>query len=249
MKRKYLITAAIIMTCFIPALFSATGEDNIQTVQVTKDRLAFFPVPKANINYLFFQSFKNDSSIIIGDFEGVDKKIIMIVDRNNDNTVDEVYEYTPSKRDLKKKSESNSKFFTKDIAKLKKEIIEGTVFDGNYTDRMESLKTLTSLVVNANTNSLNPDVYGFNVRVFESDETHKNRALFSYGKSAGGYYLQFKTEYYRKNFTTEQVPILRYSVYCKDSSDPIVKDTVERLFTIRQPIVNFDKTDSLQKGK
>lgn len=249
MKQKYLYPAALIMMLFVPALFSATGEDNIQTTEVTKDRLAFFPVPKASINYLFFQSFKNDSAIIIGDFAGVDKKIIMIVDKNNDNTIDAVYEYTPSKKDLKKKMESNSKFFTKDVAKLKKDIIEGTVFQGNYTDKMESFKTLEGLVTNANTNSLNSDVYGFNVRVFESDETKKNSAIFSYGKSAGGYYLQFKTEYYRRNFSTEQVPILRYSVYCKDSNDPVVKDTVERLFTIRPPIVNFDKTDSLQKSK
>jgi len=237
MKQRYLCAAAVMVMVFISPVFSAGGED-LQTKKITEDRLILFPVPADNINYIFMQSIENDTAIVIGDFSGLDKKIILITDNNNDNTIDSVIEYFPATRDLRRRAVSQSKFFTKDIAKLKKDIIEGTIYKGNYTDEMKSLKTLESVLNNSDTNSLNSDVYGFNIRFYEVDERQRNSAFFSYGKNAGGYYLQFRTEYYRKYFTTEQRPVLKYSVFCKDTNDPVVKDTVENLFKVRQPGVN-----------
>lgn len=247
MKQKYIYTAAILAMLFISPLFSTSPEE-IQTIKLTQDRITYFPVPSDSINYLFMQSIENDTAIVIGDFSGVEKKIIMITDNNNDNTIDSVMEYYPLTKDLKKKKASNSKFFTKDIAKLKKDIIDGSVYKGNYTDRMESFKTLEAILKNSDTNSLNADVYGFNIKSYETDERKKYSAVFSYGKSAGGYYLQFKTEYYRKDYKTVQKPVLKYSVYCKDTTDPVVRDTVEYLFTIRQPMSSNAKGGSIQKS-
>lgn len=248
MKHKSLFSAVIIVMMFVYPLFSAQVED-IQTKKLTEGRLAYYPVPRDNINYIFLQSIEKDTVIVIGDFSAVDKKIVMIVDKNSDNTIDSVFEYFPATKDLKRKTESKSRFFTKDIAKLKKEIIDGTAYKGNYTDDMKSYKTLESILNNYDTNSLNADVYGFNIRLYETDERKKHSALFSYGKGAGGYYLQFRTEFYRRDKNTVQEPALKYSVYCRDSNDPVVRDTVENLFSIKQPIVNFDKTESKQKSK
>jgi len=247
MKLKSVYLASVLTVLSLFPLYSA-GLEDLQTKKLEGARLVYFPVPKDNINYIFMQSIENDTSIVIGDFSGVEKKIILIVDNNNDNTIDSVFEYFPLTKDLKVKKDSKSKFFTKDIAKLKRDIIEGSVYKGNYTDNMKSLKALENILNNSDTNSLNADVYGFNIRYYESDERNKNAALFSYGKSAGGYYLQFKTEYYRKDYKTVQEPVLKYSVYCKDTRDPVVSDVVEYLFKIKQPIVNFDKTSSLQKS-
>jgi len=247
MKQKSMYILSILMVFFLSPLYSA-GLEDLQTKKLKNDRLAYFPVPKDNINYVFMQSIDNDTSIVIGDFSGLEKKIILIVDKDNNNTIDSVVEYYPLTRDLKVRKESKSKFFTNDIAKLKKDIIEGVVYKGNYTDDMKSLKTLESILNNSDTNSLNADTYGFNIRYYESDERNKNLALFSYGKASGGYYLQFKTEYYRKDYKTVRRPVLKYSVYCKDTQDPVVTDVVESLFKIKQPIVNFDKTRTLQKS-
>jgi len=247
MKQRHLYTAAVIVMMLISPLFS-TGAEDIMTKKISEDRLAYYPVPKDNINYFFLQSIEKDTVIVIGDFSAVEKRIIMIVDKNSDNTIDAVYEYYPLTKDLKKKTESKSRFFTKDILKLKKDIIQGAAYKGNYTDDMKSFKTLENILNNSDTNSLNADVYGFNIRLYETDERKKHSALFSYGKNAGGYYLQFRTEYYRKDKNTVQEPVLKYSVYCKDSNDPVIRDTVESLFSIRQPIVNFDKTESKQKS-
>jgi len=247
MKQKHFYSTAMLVMMFISPLFPAAQEE-IQTIKLTLDRITYFPVPADNINYLFLQSIENDTAIVIGDFSGVDKKIIMIIDNNNDNTIDSVIEYFPLTKDLKKRKDSQSRFFTKDIAKFKKDIIEGSVYNGNYTDRMESFKTLESILRNSDTNSLNADVYGFNIKSYESDERQKYSALFSYGKSAGGYYLQFRTEYYRKDYKTVQKPVLKYSVYCRDTDDPVVKETVEYLFTIKQPMANSAKGGTIQKS-
>jgi len=247
MKQKYFYSTALLVIMLVSPLFPIVEED-VQTKKLTQDRITFFPVPSDNINYVFMQSIENDTAIVIGDFSGVEKKIIMIVDNNNDNTIDSVFEYYPLTKDLKKRKDSNSKFFTKDVAKLKKDIIEGSVYKGNYTDRMESFKTLEKILRNSDTNSLNADVYGFNIKSYETDERKKYSALFSYGKSAGGYYLLFKTEYYRKDYNTVQKPVLKYSVYCKDSNDPVVKETVEYLFTIKQPMSSNAKGGTIQKS-
>jgi len=237
MKKRNLFTAAVLAMIFISPLFSI-GLDDLQIKKLTVDRMKLFPVPADNINYIFMQAIGKDSTIVIGDFSGLEKMIIMIVDQNSDNTIDSVIEYFPLTKDLRVKTDSQSRFFNKDIAKLKKDIIEGSVYKGNYTDDMKSLKTLESVLKNPDTNSLTTEVYGFNIRFFEVDERQRNSAIFSYGKKESGYYLQFRTEYYRKDFKTEENPILRYSVYCKDTNDPVVKETVENLFKVRQPGVN-----------
>jgi len=240
MKQRHLFLSAILTVILMAPVFSV-GLDDLLTKKLTIDRIKYFPVTQDNINYIFLQSIENDSVIVIGDFSGLEKKIVMIIDKNSDNTIDAVLEYYPLTRDLKRRTESKSKFFNSDIAKLKKDIIEGTVYKGNYTDNMKSLKTLESILNNPDTRSLYADVYGFNIKFYEVDELKKNSALFSYGKASAGYFLQFKTEYYRKDYKTEQKPVLRYSVFCKDTNDPVVKDTVENLFKIRQPGVNSAK--------
>lgn len=237
MKKGYLYFAAVAVMMAVVPLFS-TGLDDLQVNKLTVDRMKQFPVPADNMNYVFMQSIDGDTSIVVGDFSGLDKKIVMIVDQKSDNTIDAVFEYFPLTKDLRKKTDSQSKFFTNDIVKLKKDIIEGSVYKGNYTDNMKSLSLLENILNNPGANTLYSNVYGFNVKFLETDETHKHSALFSYGKNAGGYYLQFKTEYYRKDFNTVQNPVLKFSVYCRNSTDPVVKETVENLFKVKQPDVN-----------
>lgn len=237
MKKRYLYLAAVSVMMLITPLFS-TGLDDLQIKKLTEDRMKLFPVPDDNMNYIFLQSIGGDTAILIGDFSGLEKKIILVLDQNNDNTIDSVFEYLPLSRSMRKMTFSESKFFTNDIVKLKKDIIEGSVYKGNYTDNMKSLNILENIVNNPDSSSLFTEVYGFNVKSFEIDERQRHSALFSYGKNAEGYYLQFKTEYYRKGFNTTQKPVFKYSVYCKGSNDPVVKETVENLFKVRQPEIN-----------
>ena len=135
MKQRYFYLTAILTAILISAGFPV-GLDDLLTKKLTIDRIKYFPVTPDNINYIFLQSIENDSVIVIGDFSGLEKMIVMIIDKNGDNTIDAVLEYYPLTRDLKRKTSSKSKFFNNDIAKLKRDIIEGTVYKGNYTDNI-----------------------------------------------------------------------------------------------------------------
>ncbi|HOP29222.1 MAG TPA: hypothetical protein P5120_05095 [Spirochaetota bacterium] len=234
MKRIFALT--LLMLILSSSAFSIALDD-LQIKPVTADRVKYFPVPDDNKNYMFLQAIDNDSYIVIGDFSGVDKVIVLIIDKGNDNTVDAVVEYFPLNKNYRMKKSSDSKFFTTDLAKLKKQIITGSIYKNNYTDEMKSSDALEAMLKRDDKIAVFEDVYGFNIKLFEIDETNKYSAKFAYGKNAGGYYLQFRTEYYRRNFGTEIKPVLKYSVYCKDTNDPVVKEYVESLFKIRAPKV------------
>ena len=231
---KKILTATILILIFGSSAFSKALDD-IQLKPVTYDRIKFFPVPEDNINYMFMQAIGDDCNIVIGDFSGVEKMIVLITDKNCDNKVDSVVEYFPLTKNFRIKKSSESKFFSTDLEKLKRDIITGAIYRRNYTDEMKSQDALESLIKKGDGNALYEDVYGFNVKLMEVDETNKYSALFSYGKNADGYYLQFRTEYCRKDYCTVKKPVLGYSVYCKDTNDPVVKEYVENLFRIRAP--------------
>lgn len=234
MKRFFMLTSLLIILS--STAFTSTLED-LQIRPLTADRVKHFPVPQDNMNYMFLQSIGSDSFIVIGDFSGVEKLIVLITDKNNDNTVDSVVEYYPNQKNLRMSKTSVSKFFTSDIAKLKRDIISGAIYSKNFTDEMKSGNALESVLRKGDGSAISEDVYGFNVRLFEVDEMSNPSARFAFGKNAGGYYLQFKTEFYRKDFRTVKKPVLGYSVYCRDSNDPVVKESVENLFKIRAPKV------------
>jgi hypothetical protein len=67
-------------------------------------------------------------------------------------------------------------------------------------------------------------------------------AMYTFGNHIVlGYYMQFKTFYYRENPKTERKPKLKYSVFSKNTQDPIIKEYVEKLFQIRRPASSFAK--------
>ncbi len=221
--------------------------DDIQVKKIDADRLKLFPVPKDHRNYFFLQSIDNMTQILIGDFSKNDKKKIILITLGEDfNTIKSVLEYEPDNRSLRKRKETESQFFNKDIAKLKKDIITGALFNDSHADKMKSYDALEMIFKKNEATTVLPDTYGFTIKLTEVDEINRPMALFTFGRSETGYYLQFRTEYYRINARNTITPILRYSVYCKDTNDPVVKDLVEELFKIREPAAN--RTRRLEKG-
>ncbi len=232
MKR---MVSLIISVLLVAGIANAVNSD-LQIKPVEPDRLKFFPVTEDNRNYFFLQSIDNVTRIIIGDFTQPEKRIILITLDSDYTTIKSVTEYNPVSDELRDLSESQSKFFTKDVNKLKRDIITGVIYKHNYTDPMQSYDTLESVLKRQDTKSIIPDVYGFSVKFADIDERQKHSAIFSYGKSVKGYYLIFKTEFYRESFSSTRIPVLKYSVYCKDTSDPVIQETVENLFKLRAPI-------------
>lgn len=231
MKKMISFIISVLITCGIG--YAVTTD--LQIKPVKPDRLKFFPVTEDNKNYFFLQSIDNVTRIIIGDFTQPEKRIVLITLADDYTSIKSVTEYNPVTDELRTLMESESKFFTTDVNKLKRDIITGSIFKHNYTDTMQSLDVLEKVLNRKDSKSILPDVYGFSVKYADVDERKKHSAIFSYGKTIQGYYLLFKTEFYRESFTSTRIPILKYSVYCKDTNDPVIQETVENLFKLRAP--------------
>lgn len=242
MKRTFKIFTGIILIVMAAAGIATSGEyDGLQIKPVNLSSLQMLRLPKDNRNYFFLQAIGNDTCIIIGDFTTMDKRIVYILDKNADNTIDTVVDYYPEYKRMFVRKESASKFFNKDIAQLKRDIISGKVFEGNFTDNMYTLKELDTLVKNWDECAIGHDVYGFNVHYYDIDNTNKLAGLFSYGKRPTGYYMQFITYFYKVRAVGDEYPKINYAVYCKDTNDPVVKETVENLFKYRKPLSEMTK--------
>ncbi|PKL15905.1 MAG: hypothetical protein CVV49_19030 [Spirochaetae bacterium HGW-Spirochaetae-5] len=212
--------------------------DDLQEKHINNDRLKLFP--STGKNYFFLLSVNDKTQIVIGDLTRSDKKIILINLNKDYTTIQNVVEYNPVTKQLSTRKDSNSKFFTTDIVKLKKDIITGAVFKGNNTDEMKSFGDLESVFKENDASKIFADVYGFSVKLTEVDEINKILAMYTFGNHiVYGYYLQFKTFYYRENPTSIVKPKLKYSVYSKHTQDPVIIEFVENLFKIRKPSARF----------
>jgi len=219
------------------SLFSQEYDD-LQEKYINNDRLKLFPA--TGKNYFFLLSVNDKTQIVIGDLTRTDKKIILINLNDDYTTIKSVIEYSPATKQMSTKKSSDSKFFTTDIVKLKKDIITGAIIKGNNADDMKSFGELERIFQQNDSSKIFPEVYGFSVKHTEVDETNKILAMYTFGNHIGsGYYLQFKTFYYRENPMSERQPKLKYSVYSKLSHDPIIIEYVDTLFKIRKPSASF----------
>jgi hypothetical protein len=173
----------------------------------------------------------------------MDKRIVYILDEGADNKIDKVIDYYPEYKRMYSRKVSDSKLFKDDIAQLKRDIISGAVYKQHFTDTMYTMQELEEIVKNWDEYAIGADIYGYNVLYRDIDELDKIAGVFSYGKRPTGYYMQFITNFYKVRVVGVNIPILKYSVYCKDTNDPVVKETVEKLFQYRQPLSTMTGTD------
>jgi hypothetical protein len=192
---------------------------------MSMEKLKLLPVPKDFRNYFFMQSFGDDSYITIGDFTGASRIISHIVDKGSDNKVDSVIEYFPDSNKMRSKSRSSSEFFST-IEEMKRGIIGGSIYKENYSYKMKSVDILKFKLKDGS------DIYpygdGYSVKFFDPDATTTIMCEFYFSKVRGRYSLIFKTNYY-KIYKLKIKPPVIYSVYCKNSRDPVVAETVEAL--------------------
>lgn len=234
------LTISLLLSFIICPYLYSQQYDDLQERRINNSRLKLYPAPAEGKNYFFLQSINDKTQIVIGDFTQVDKKIIMINLKDDFNTIDTIVEYYPGKKQLRVGKTSDSKYFTTDIAKLKRDIITGAIFKGNNAEPMESMGDLENEFKKNDASKIMAEVYGFSVKLSEID-SERAMALYTFGNTTKGYYLQFKTFYYRENSMNERIPVLKYSVYCKNTHDPVIQEYVETLFKIRKPASSWVK--------
>lgn len=203
--------------------------NNLFTSEISQAKMLLLPIPSDYRNYFFFQSIDDTSIIIIGDFTGSAKKIIKITDRNSDNTIDKVLEYVKETKKWKRPKYSSSPFFNKNIAEMKRDIVSGKIFKKNYSYHMKSLNFLRFKLKDGS--DIRKSGYGYSVKYFDPDKRSTVMSEFFFSKKDGRYTLIFKTNYY-KLFSMKIRPAIPYSVYCKNTKDPIVAETVESLYKL-----------------
>ncbi len=226
-----LLSVLTIILLFV-AVFSVyadtSASSDLALEKLTPEKVRLLPVTKDFRNYFLLQSIENETSIIIGDFVGAEKKIVVLQDAGADNTIDSVYEYYPELQKNTRPQKTTSDLFS-EMAAMKREIISGKAFTDNYAYKMRSLPSLVEKLKKGS------DIYkyrhGYTVKLYDPDKPSTIMSEFFFGRKDGAYDLIFKTNYY-KLYNTVITPPMQYSVYCERSTDPIIKETVEQLIKI-----------------
>ncbi len=224
---KYLKTQLFVFLMLF-LFFSVSSGDTFFNEFLSQPKLKLLPLPRDYRNYFFLQSIDDETHVIVGDFTGAEKLISQIVDLKSDNEIDRVVEYMPDSNKYKISKASSSKFVMS-LADIKRDIISGKVFRENYSYKMKSLDTLKYKLKEGT--DIYPFDYGYSVKFYDPDEPTTIMSEFYFAKRGGRYDLMFKTDYY-KLYKMKIQPPLPYSVYCKNSRDPIVAETVEELLKL-----------------
>lgn len=226
-KRLYVVCIAGCLVLSIALLFAQTEFKHgfMATEVFTKTRMQFLPIPGDFRNYFVIQSIDDNTNILIGDFVGSDKMFSLVMDDGSDGKIDRVIEYFPDSKKFTTPSQPTTKFFS-GLNDFKREVIEGTIFKNNYTYKMSSLDLLRSRIEKGR--DIFKADYNYNVKIYDPDKPSTVMGEFFFGKRLGRYDLIFATYYY-KIFYTQIAPVISYSVYCKNSKDPVVAEIVESL--------------------
>ncbi|MFW5807782.1 MAG: hypothetical protein ACOC2H_04460 [Spirochaetota bacterium] len=227
---KIISRILLIITVFASVLLFAQdfGVSDMLQKPLSYDRLQMMPVTKDFRNYFVFQSIEDQSNILIGDFVGAEKKIILVIDNEADNNVDRVMEYYPDSQKRKSPKTPNSDLYSS-LEQMKKDIISGKIFDETYSYKMRSLGSLTDKLKEGS--DIVKSGHGYLVRLYDPDKPSTIMSEFFFGRKDGRYDLIFITRYYKLYHTVISPPVY-YSVYCRSSNDPVVKETVENLIKL-----------------
>ena len=206
---------------------------------ITKDRMKLLPVPSDYKNYFILQSFEDQTVVVIGDFAASEKTICLIIDKNSVGKIDEVWEYYPDADKFTRVEKPSTRLYT-GYPQICRDIIEGKVFkdpsrknsNSEYTHEMASLPILKTKIAEGRV-IVKRGSNGRYVRYTDPDPRDTTMADFYFGIETGLYSLQFRTMYYKSGGTKIE-PTVQYSVYCKNSKDPIVKEYVEMLLKMAQ---------------
>lgn len=227
-KRLFCILCVLFAMVLSTAFSSNLYRGNVVLKKPLNSKtLEMMPVTKDFRNYFILQSIDDVTNIIIGDFVGAEKVIALISDENSDGKVDKVFEYYPDKpKPNKRRPFKPTSALYEGFEKTKEMIINGEIFEKNYSYKMGSLKHVKYRLRKGT------DIYkyrfGWVVRIFDPDSPGKIMYQFFFGRKDGRYYLQFETTYYKLYHTVIKPPV-SLSVYCENSKDETVKEIVDEL--------------------
>jgi hypothetical protein len=236
MKKKFKLSVFLIFAIIF--IFNLSEESIFagklidETRIITPDDLKFLKVPADFRGYFMFQSIEDKSAILIADFVGVEKVITLVIDKGADNTIDSVTEYYPEKNKYKNVKTLSPKFLKNDLGELKKDIIEGTIYQKNYSFNLTNYNVLRNRL-REGTDIFHADS-GWVVIIYDPETTTTPMLKYFFKLKEERYDLVFETKYYKLYKTSIQPPIT-FSVYCKNTKDPVVAPYVKELLKMLPP--------------
>ena len=226
-KIPILILLLLLCASFAPAATEFTHDYLVKDL-ITRPRLRLLPIPSDFRNYFVLQSIDNTTNVIIGDFVGAERLISLITDEGSDESINAVSEYFPDSAKFTSPEKPSTKFFT-GMKEVKQQIINGSIFRNSYSNKMNSLDLLRQRLERGK--DIFRRGYGYSVKIYDPDRPNTIMSEFYFSKNQGRYDLIFATYYY-KIFNTTIAPSVYFSVYCRNSKDPVVAEVVDSLLKI-----------------
>ena len=238
MMRKTVFAFAVLCLAVLPA--SAVKKGNIQpavkegkyieTDPLTVAKLPYLPIPNTKEDYALVQSLGKTTSVVIGRFADGEKQVVFVSDSNGDGKVDISTVYYPDQKKFRTSSQPEKDYPADAFKKMKQDIILGA--RGEFNPNAEGSDFVKRIVEKKNNIVVKVRFKnGYRVFVNDSDDANIHRAIFYFSdnrKSGGGADLAFNVSF--RNVGPLMVsPIITYGVFCKDSEDPVVLETVTEL--------------------
>jgi hypothetical protein len=202
---------------------------------VSVTNMKFLPIPPGTDDYTFFQSIKKTSSVVIGKFKTGEREILLIQDNNADGKVELVAHWLMDLNRIDREGEPDLFCTAENFKKLKEAIVNGkneTIILGgkNYTisPNKEGMPEIEKLIkVPSNISKYKQ---GLRIRKTDPDEFSKEMLIysFSFNIENGTADMAFDVKYIYSG--RERIsPIINQGVYCLQSEDPFVIETVKKL--------------------
>ena len=202
---------------------------------VTIAKLKFLPISAGTADYAFFQSIKKVSNIVIGKFKIGEREILLIQDENADGKVDLVASWSIDQNRIDKNGSPDTYCTPEDFKKLKEAIINGkneTVTLGGknvtITPNKEGMPVVERLIKTPS--NIAKHKQGFRISQIDPDEHTKEMLAysFSFNDQNNTADMAFDVKYYYSG-RTRISPTVNHGVYCLQSQDPFVIETVKKL--------------------
>ncbi len=195
---------------------------------MSKRRMMKLPIPKSNENYAFIQSFMKITNVIIGEFAEGEQKITWVHDENGDGKVETVIYFYPELQKFKEDPNPHETVTQEDFKSLKEDILNGK--QGNIFPNKEGIPPLKKLIEkNSDKIEVVKNKNGYSIRIPDVDDTTRTRISFMFSNNRiKGYDLVFEVNYHNLRETLV-APVIKNSVYCKNSFDPVVVEYTQDL--------------------
>lgn len=234
-KKKLFLSVLVITFISFSAGFAEKAGKPVQSniakgVYIYKELVTIatikqLPIPSTNDDYAAYQSIGKVVNIIIGKFKLGDRSITLVTDKNADGNVDFACIWYVDQDRISVIPDPASAYSAAKFAQFKDDIINGK--NDSLSPNSEGVGLLKQLMKKPS--NITKAKNGYRVTSSDPDIPALERVSFYYSdNTVNGVDLVFEVKFRNMNMIRVS-PIINVCVYCKDSFDSFVIETVKNL--------------------